>query len=140
MAWQDERNGRPDIFLARSTDGGRTWAAEIQRMDMDEPGTAYSRFPKLSRATDGRVALAWEDDRAGFEAVYLRVRGTGERPEWGPEILVSSPAPRRGARIPELLWGADGVLHVAWEVWDYTLQPSRTMKQVDGRAFRLDTR
>jgi BNR repeat protein len=139
VAWQDERNGRTDIFLARSADGGRTWG-EAQRMDMDEPGTAYSRFPKLARAKDGRVALVWEDDRSGFEAVYLRVRGTGERPEWAPEILVSSPAPKRGARLPQLLWGGvDGVLHIAWEVWDYTLQPARIMKQVDGRALRLGT-
>ena len=74
VAWQDARNGREDIFLARSTDGGRTWGPEDQRMDADEPGTALSRFPSLARAKDGRVALAWDDDRAGLEDVYVRVR------------------------------------------------------------------
>ena len=94
VAWQDARNGRDDIFLARSTDGGRSWGQEDQRMDADEPGTALSRFPSLARAKDGRVALVWDDDRAGLEDVYMRVRSVGERSQWGPELRVSSPTPK----------------------------------------------
>jgi hypothetical protein len=67
-------------------------------MDADEPGTALSRFPSLARAQDGRVALAWDDDRAGLEDVYMRVRSAGERPQWGPEIRVSSPTPKLADR------------------------------------------
>jgi hypothetical protein len=122
VAWQDPRNGREDIFLARSSDGGRSWGSEDQRMDMDDPGTAISSFPKLARASDGRIALAWEDDRTGYESVYLRVRSAGPNPQWGPEILVAPQAGKIAARLPELAWGPDG-LHVAWEVWDYTTAP-----------------
>ena len=136
VAWQDARNGRDDIFLARSTDGGRTWGAEDRRMDMDDAGTGVSRYPRLARAEDGRVALAWDDDRAGFESVYVRVRSAGDKPEWGPEVRVSSPAPKLAARLPQLLWAPDGVLHVAWEVWDHTVAPSVT-KRVDGKALPL---
>jgi hypothetical protein len=75
VAWQDARNGRDDIFLARSTDGGRTWGAEDQRMDADEPGTALSRFPSLARARDGRVVLAWDDDRAGSRTLRASALG-----------------------------------------------------------------
>jgi hypothetical protein len=137
VAWQDPRNGREDIFLAHSTDGGRTWGKEDQRMDMDDVGTAVSRYPKLARSRDGRVALAWEDDRGGFEAVYLRVRSTGARPEWGREMVLSSPAPKLAARLPQLLWAPDGMLHAAWEVWDHTLGPANVGKRVDGKAVRL---
>ena len=84
-------------------------------MDMDEPGTAYSRFPKLARARDGRVALAWDDDRSGFEAIYLRVRGTGERPEWGPEVLVSTAGPKRAARLPDA-GGPEGAVRWPYDV------------------------
>lgn len=136
VAWQDTRNGREDIFLARSSDGGRTWAPEDQRMDMDDPGTAVSRFPKLARARDGRIALAWEDDRAGYESVYLRVRSAGPDPKWGPEILVAPQAGKLGARIPELAWGSEG-LHVAWEVWDYSTAP-QIGKRLGGRLLPLD--
>ncbi len=104
VAWQDARNGRDDIFLARSTDGGRTWGAEDQRMDADEPGTALSRFPSLARAKDGRVALAWDDDRAGLEDVYVRVRSAGGQPQWGPEIsrVVARAQARRPAAAASL--------------------------------------
>jgi hypothetical protein len=140
VAWQDARNGREDIFLARSTDGGRTWGAEDQRMDTDEPGTALSRFPSLARAKDGRVALAWEDDRAGLEDVYLRARSAGERPQWGPEIRVSSPTPKLSARLPQLLWAPNGALYVAWEVWDHTAGASHVAKRIDTKALRIDSR
>ncbi len=136
VAWQDARNAREDIFLSRSADWGRTWAKEDQRMDMDEPGTAISRFPRLAKAPDGRVALAWEDDRAGHEAVYLRVRSAGERPVWGPEILVAPSTQRVAARVPTLAWGQRDV-HVLWHVWDHTLGVSSVSKRVAGRTLSL---
>lgn len=138
VAWQDGRNGRDDIFLARSTDGGRTWGKEDLRMDTDEPGTAVSRFPKLAKAKDGRIALAWEDDRAGLEQIYVRVRAAGSAGEWGPELRVTtSLAPKHGAHLPGLLWDPDGALHVAWEVWDVTLAPDRIDKRIDGRTLKV---
>ena len=140
VAWQDARNGRDDIFLARSTDGGRTWGAEDQRMDADEPGTALSRFPSLARAKDGRVVLAWDDDRAGLEDVYVRVRSAGARPQWGPEVRVSSPTPKLAARLPQLRWAPDGALYVAWEVWDHTAGASNLTKRIDTKILRLDNR
>ncbi len=139
VAWQDARNGRQDIFLARSTDWGRTWTNEDQRMDMDEAGTANSRFPKLGSAPDGRLALVWEDDRAGYEAVYARVRSAGQKPEWGPEVLVAPAIGKLAARIPQMAWGPGG-LYVSWQVWDHTLAPGPIEKRVAGRTLPVDGR
>jgi hypothetical protein len=135
VAWQDGRNGRNDIFVGRSPDGGRTWGTEDMRLDMDEPGTAASRFPRIARAEDGRLAVAWEDDRAGHEGIYLRVRAAGQSPAWGPEVVVAPPALKRAARIPSVLWGRGGALYVAWEVWDFAQGPAAVTKQVDGRIL-----
>lgn len=137
VAWHDPRNGRDDVFIARSTDGGRTWGAEDRRMDMDEVGTAMSRYPRLARAGDGRLALAWEDDRDGFEAVYVRVRSAGPTPEWGSEIRVAPPGPKRAMRLPRIHWGPDERLYVAWEVWDHQLAPN-VSKRVGGTVLRVD--
>ncbi|PYM16829.1 MAG: hypothetical protein DMD81_11425 [Candidatus Rokuibacteriota bacterium] len=136
VAWEDRRNGRPDIFLQSSKDGGVTWAAEDQRMDMDEPGTAVSRFPKLREAPDGRVALVWEDDRGGLEAIYLRVRSAGDKPKWGPEIRVSPAVPKVAGRLAELQWAPDHSLYVAWEAWT-TVSGSLTKKRVEGKMLRI---
>jgi hypothetical protein len=139
VAWQDERNGRDDVFVARSPDWGKSWGNEDQRMDTDEPGTGFSRYPRLAAAADGRVALVWEDDRNGLEQIYLRVRGAGDRPDWGRETVVTPPAQKKGSRLPQLIWGPDGLLYIAWEAWDYTLAPSRTMRQVEAKALQVDS-
>jgi len=136
VVWQDARNGRDDIFMARSTDGGRTWGTEDLRMDMDDAGTGVSRFPRLALAPDGRVALAWEDDRAGYEAVYVRVRSAGTKREWGPEILVTPPSGKLAARLPDAVWGPAGLLLV-WQIWDNTLAPARIEKRSASRLLPL---
>jgi hypothetical protein len=134
VTWSDGRNGRDDIFVARSTDWGRTWGTNDVRLDMDEPGTAASRFPKIARADGGQVAIAWEDDRAGHEAVHLRIRGAGPAAAWGPEVIVQPSSPKRASRVPTVAWGHGGTLYVGWDVWDHAGGP----KQVDGRVLVPD--
>jgi len=108
------------------------------RLDMDEPGTAVSRFAKIARAEDGRLAVAWEDDRAGNEGVYVRVRGSGASPAWAPELAVAPPGPKKGARTPALIWGKSGTLYVSWEVWNYELGPLSVTKGGGSRALAPD--
>lgn len=133
-AWHDGRHGRDDVFFARSEDGGRTWAGPDARLDQDEPGVGVSRHAHLALAGDGRVAVVWEDDRAGHEAIYLRVRSAAGT--WGPEQRLSTPTPKQGARAVRAAWGRDGILHVTWEVWDYTLGPTRPTRSVEAKAVR----
>lgn len=133
--WHDARNGRDDVFIGHSTDGGKTWGPEDVRLDMDEPGTAVSRFAKLARAEDGRLAVAWEDDRVGNEGVYVRVRSSGATPVWAPELVVAPPGPKKGARTPVLIWGKNGTLYVSWEVWNFELGQLSVTKGVGSRAL-----
>jgi hypothetical protein len=138
VVWNDGRNGRDDIFVGHSADGGRTWDDKDVRLDMDEAGTAVSRFPSIARAANGRIAVAWEDDRAGYEGVYVRIRSAGPEPRWGSEILVEGPNQKKGARQPAVMWAADGSLYVAWEVWDYTAGPLGATRRIDSRRLVLD--
>jgi hypothetical protein len=138
VAWHDSRHGRDDIYVGRSADGGRTWGPEDVRLDTDEAGTAYSRFPVIARTADGRVAVAWEDDRVGYEGIHLRVRGTGDGATWEPEVTVAPPVAKIAARFPGLAWGKNGALHVSWEVWDYAFGLQTPAKQIDSRVLELD--
>ena len=139
VAWQDTRNGRFDVFVARSTDGGRTWGAQDVRMDADEAGTAHSRFPRLARAADGRVALLWEDDREGWEGIYLRIRAATEARDWGPEQRVTAPpGPKLGARLPQGLWTSSDRMVLAWETWDYSQGAARISRTVSGKTLAID--
>ena len=138
VTWYDARHGRDDIFVGRSADGGRTWDDKDVRLDMDEAGTAVARAPTIARAADGRIAVAWEDDRVGYEGVYLRVRGSGPQAAWGPETRVEPPGAKKAARQPFVLWAADGSLQLAWEVWDYLGGALAVTKRIDGRTLKLD--
>ena len=140
VVWHDGRYGRDDIFVARSTDWGRTWEDKDVRLDMDEPGTSVSRFASIARAADGRVAVAWEDDRAGWEGVYLRVRGAGPRSAWGPEMLVAPPGAKKACRMPVVFWGKDGSLKLAWEVLDYTRSLLAPKRNINGRTVKLEAK
>lgn len=63
-AWADNRNGDPDIYFARSTDGGATWSAP-SRVNDDPVGNRRDQFfPWLAVDVKGNVHLMWHDRRA----------------------------------------------------------------------------
>jgi BNR repeat-like domain len=133
MAWHDNRNGRNDIFVARSADGGLTWGA-AQRLDADNAGTAESHFPKLAVSPDGAVvAVVWEDDRSGLEAVYGRILSNGK---WSGETRLSPTlGGRKGARVPLIVSTNKDAFYVVWEVWDYSRGPKPLRSGLDGTLF-----
>ena len=93
----------------------------------------------IERIGEEFLAIVWEDDRAGLESVYLRVRSAGQKPQWGPEILVAPATAKLAARVPEAAWGPAG-LHVSWQVWDHWRAPGGIEKQVDSRVLQPDKR
>lgn len=67
VAWQDDRTGTPQIFVARSTDGGITFspAANISRT------SGFAHLPVLAASLD-RTFLVWHDNSPGnFEILFL---------------------------------------------------------------------
>ena len=60
-AWEDFRNGDPDIYLAKSGDGGKTFGAN--RQVNDDPGHAEQYHPSLALDRVGTAYLIWTDSR-----------------------------------------------------------------------------
>ena len=60
--WIDERNGDPDVFIATSRDGGRTWGAPVRVND--DPKGAAQLFTWLTvDPVDGALNLVFHDRR-----------------------------------------------------------------------------
>lgn len=57
---------RNSLYLRRSDDGGRTWGP--RREVSDAPAGTNAMLPAVVARGDGDVRIAWQDDRAGFDA------------------------------------------------------------------------
>ena len=68
--WADGRTGDDDVYLRRSSDGGRTWARAVKVNDNGNDGTAQF-LPKVDVAPDGRVNVLFLDGRNDKSKVLL---------------------------------------------------------------------
>ncbi len=67
LVWYDVSAGTSDIWLSRSTDGGRTWLAK-QRLNDNVPASDtapldFRNLPVVDVTTGGVVAVGWYDRR-----------------------------------------------------------------------------
>jgi hypothetical protein len=60
--WIDERNGDPDVFLAASRDGGRTWSAPV-RVNDDVKGSTQMFTWLAVDPVDGSLNIIFHDRR-----------------------------------------------------------------------------
>lgn len=68
VAWQDDRAGTPQIFVARSTDHGATFSPPV-----NASGTSgFAHLPALAASGD-RTSLVWHDNSPGNFEILLRV-------------------------------------------------------------------
>jgi hypothetical protein len=99
VAWPDAREGGPDVFFARSADGGGSWEG-AHRLNDDPPGTRVTQeLPRIGVSPGGRVDVAFLDRRNDPEDlradVYFTSSNDGGR-SFLPNIrLTSAPSDTR---------------------------------------------
>jgi len=112
-AWEDWRTGEPDIYFARSLDGGGTWSGS-QRINDD--ATAESQYrPALARSPGGILLLVWRDFRdQGIGGTDIwSARSTDGGAVWSANVQVSD-AVTTDADYPDVAVDPSGRFHVAW--------------------------
>jgi hypothetical protein len=114
VAWLDGRDGKSATYVTRSTDGGRTWAAN-QRV---APGESCPCCRTAIAATaDGTVYLAWRTVMPGNVRDVVVARSADRGATWEAPVRVHADdwvfdgCPHAG---PSLQVDARGRLHVAW--------------------------
>lgn len=111
-AWTDTRDGRPQIFAARSIDGGGSWSAAVAVA----PSMTPQRHAALTTAGAGVVVIAWQEGTPGSERVVVATSRDG----LGTLVKGAALDSRGGAQwTPALAATPDGAeVALAWVDFD----------------------
>ncbi len=86
VAWEDDRDGAPRIYLAY-----KGYAEERFTRELQVSGTEEAYEPSLIALSGERFAIAWEE----ADAVWLRLIEIADEPRLGPPLKISH---RQGAQ------------------------------------------
>jgi hypothetical protein len=113
-AWLDARRGKSGVWMSRSTDGGRTWAAN--RPIYTDPTCPCCRTA-VAVAGDGAIYVAWRAILPGDVRDVVVTRSTDSGETWSAPVRVREDGwvypgcPHAG---PSMEVDDRGVLHVGW--------------------------
>jgi hypothetical protein len=114
VTWLDGRHGKSAAYMSRSTDGGRTWAANV-RVGSGEACPCCRTAVATSR--DGTLHVAWRAVLPGTIRDVVVARSSDQGATWDEPVRVHADnwvfdaCPHAG---PALQVDSRGVVHVAW--------------------------
>ena len=114
VGWLDGRGGKSAAYLARSTDGGRSWSANV-RVAASEACPCCRTA--IATGRDGVVYLAWRTVLPGSVRDVVVARSADRGETWSAPVRVHADewafdaCPHAG---PSLQVGGEGRLHIAW--------------------------
>lgn len=112
VSWVDEVNGSLDVSVARSTDGGQTFAPPVQVDDATiVPLVTMARHPYVA-ADAARVAVTLNDQGG---AVYLFLSDNTDPLMFGAPILVGQDVPTEFRDFPKPVFLDDGSVAISWQ-------------------------
>ncbi len=80
------------LFVRSTADAGKTWTEPLRLSEAARPASgdeADADYTHVSAAGDGKVCVAWVDDRAGNRNFFARCSSDAGR-TWGAELLLSN--------------------------------------------------
>ncbi len=107
VAWYDETPENREIFLARSTDGGKTFASPVNLSN----NAGFSISPSVA-ASGNSVVVAWHDETPGNSEIFLS-RSTDAGKTFTPPVNLSNNAGFSFSAFPSVAVLGDSVF-VAW--------------------------
>ncbi len=106
VVWYDNRDGNPEIYYKRSTDGGTTWGADTRLTNA--AGNSYT--PSIAVWGD-TVHVAWHDNRTGFEEIYYN-RSSDGGTTWGADTRLTNAGV--DAALASIAVSGNNI-HVVWQ-------------------------
>ncbi len=111
VVWQDERDGDPDIYAARSLDGGLTWSPDVQ-VNNERVGASQS-YPMVIAGGIAGFCSCWLNSRSGKPEIYFARSQDGVA--WGANVRVNIDTGSQAQGAPRIASGNNGELYAVWE-------------------------
>jgi hypothetical protein len=124
-----------DLLAWRSTDGGKTWSADVAINDA--PGAPTEGLHSLAADSKGNLFAVWLDKRGGHGASLYGARSTDGGVTWSRNVMIyrSPEGTICECCHPSVAMDANGSIVVMWRNW---LAGSRDMyftRSSDGLTF-----
>ncbi len=112
VTWQDERDGKREVYFKKSTDAGTTWSEDIRLTS----STGDSENPVISVQGDS-VVIVWTDNRNGTGNGEIYFKSSVDAGiTWSEDIRVTN-TPVNSSMQKVIL--SSGIVHISWnEVWE----------------------
>jgi len=139
IAWTDLRNRNWDIFARGLDSSGEKLMAGVRVND--DIGSAPQHEPAAAVAPEGWYVIAWYDNRAGNDDIYLQKFDSSGAPVGG-NIRVNSDAGTAKQKFPDIAVGGDGAIYVVWTDWRNGSYPDNSdiyCQRFDGSLGRMGT-
>jgi hypothetical protein len=103
VIWQDNRRGNWDVYMSSSADG-ISWSTASRVTDSNNSEIN----PAIAIGSAGGAAVAWQDDRAGNQDIYVASSSDG----FATSLRITS----HGANQvePAIAVGSDNTIYVVW--------------------------
>ena len=132
VVWQDDRDGNPEIYYKRSTNGGTTWSVDTRLTNQVD----FSIGPSV--AVSGNIVhVVWQDFRDGNPEIYYK-RSTNGGTSWSADMrLTNDPNFRQPASVS----ASGNFVHIAWmDLRDGNPEIYYKRSTNDGVSWLSDTR
>jgi len=107
VAWDDDRNGAPQIFYKRSDDSGATWRPDTALT----LHTNYSSdYPSVA-VSGSDFYVTWQDSRNGNEEIYFKRSSNGGR-TWGADARLTNDS---ALSLNPSIAASGSDVHIVWQ-------------------------
>jgi hypothetical protein len=112
IAWQDYRNGNPDIYAQRYNPSGTP--QDLNFKVNDDTGTVEQYYPAIGMDNSGNFIITWQDYRAGNWDIYGQKYSSTGIPI-GLNFKVNDDAGTRDQHSPVVAMDSSGDFVIAWQ-------------------------
>ncbi len=111
IVWSDDREGRPMIYMSRSTDGGGTFSSNYM---VSYKLMGSQTLPHLDVSSTGKIMVVWEDTRLSIGHEQIFGAHAGSDGTFEDAVRISDTSVDHNCYNPRVAFTDDDNIHVVW--------------------------